>query len=122
VDDDRITRMLVKLLIEKEGYEVLDGENGRQAIEIAVRERPDLLVMDLMMPDMDGYEAIARIRENVSLATLPIMVLTAENGPGIEERVLELGADDYVVKPFEAPVLISRVRAMFRRAARAMVA
>ena len=115
VDDDRITRMLVKLLIEKEGYEVLEGENGRQAIEIANRERPDLLVMDLMMPDMDGYEAIAKIRANVSLAALPIMILTAEDGPGIEERVLELGADDYVVKPFEAPVLISRVRAAFRR-------
>lgn len=115
VDDDRITRMLVKLLIEKEGYEVLEGANGRQAIEIAIRERPDLLVMDLMMPDMDGYEAIERIRQNVALATLPIMILTAEDGPGIEERVLELGADDYVVKPFEAPVLISRVRAAFRR-------
>lgn len=107
--------MLVKLLIEKEGYEVLEGANGRQAIEIAVHDRPDLLVMDLMMPDMDGYEAIGRIRQNVALATLPIMILTAEDGPGIEERVLELGADDYVVKPFEAPVLISRVRAAFRR-------
>lgn len=119
VDDDRITRMLLKLLIEKEGYEVLEGENGRQAVEIANRERPDLLVMDLMMPDMNGYEAIERIRQNLSLATLPVMILTAEDGPGIEERVLELGADDYVVKPFEAPVLISRVRAAFRRIQRA---
>jgi type IV pilus assembly protein PilB len=115
VDDDRITRMLVKLLIEKEGYEVLEGENGRQAIEIAHRERPDLLIIDLMMPEMDGYQAIEHIRKDVSLSTLPVMVLTAEDGPGIEERVLELGADDYVVKPFEAPVLVSRVRAAFRR-------
>ena len=119
VDDDRITRMLVKLLIEKEGYEVLEGENGRQAIDIAHRERPDLLVIDLMMPDMDGYQAIEHIRHDVSLSTLPVIVLTAEDGPGIEERVLELGADDYIVKPFEAPVLISRVRAAFRRIQRA---
>jgi CheY-like chemotaxis protein len=122
VDDDRITRMLLKLLIEKEGYEVLEGENGRQAVEIANRERPDLLVMDLLMPDMDGYEAIAHIRQNVSLATLPVMILTAEDGPGVEMKVLEMGADDYMIKPFEPPVLIARVRAMLRRAGRAMVA
>ena len=122
VDDDRITRMLVKLLIEKEGYEVLEGENGRQAIDIAHRERPDLLVIDLMMPGMDGYQAIEHIRHDVSLSTLPVIVLTAEDGPGIEERVLELGADDYIVKPFEAPVLISRVRAAFRRIQRTAAA
>ncbi|HKY20131.1 MAG TPA: type II/IV secretion system protein [Vicinamibacterales bacterium] len=115
VDDDRITRMLVKLLLEKEGYEVLEGENGRQAVDIAHRERPDLLVIDLMMPDMDGFQAIEHIRHDVSLSTLPVLVVTAEDGPGIEERVLELGADDYIVKPFEAPILISRVKAAFRR-------
>lgn len=119
VDDDRITRMLLKLLLEKEGYDVLEGENGRQAVDIVHRERPDLLVIDLMMPDMDGFQAIEHIRHDVSLSTLPVLVLTAEDGPGIEERVLDLGADDYIVKPFEAPVLISRVRAAFRRSQRA---
>lgn len=122
VDDDRITRMLVKLLLEQEGYEVLEGENGRHAVEIAHRERPDLLVIDLLMPEMDGYQAIECIRRDVSLATLPVMVLTAEDGPGIEHRVLEMGADDYVIKPFEAPVLLSRVHAAFRRLERAVAA
>jgi type II secretory ATPase GspE/PulE/Tfp pilus assembly ATPase PilB-like protein/ActR/RegA family two-component response regulator len=115
VDDDRITRMLVKLLLEREGYEVLEGENGSQAIEIANRERPDLLIIDLMMPEMDGYQALEKLRSNVSLLALPVMVLTAESGPGIEHRVLELGADDYIIKPFEPAVLLSRVRATFRR-------
>jgi type IV pilus assembly protein PilB len=115
VDDDRITRMLVKLLLEREGYEVLEGENGQQAVEIAHREHPDLVIIDLMMPEMDGYQAIEKIRSDLTLATLPVMVLTSEDGPGIELRVLELGADDYVIKPFEAPVLLSRVRATFRR-------
>jgi type IV pilus assembly protein PilB len=115
VEDDRLTRMLVKLLLEHEGYEVLEGANGRQAVEIALRERPDLLLIDLLMPEMDGYEAIEHIRRNVSLATLPVIVLTAEVGPGVERRVLEIGADDYMLKPFEAPVLISRVAAAFRR-------
>jgi type IV pilus assembly protein PilB len=121
-DDDRITRMLVKLLLEREGYEVLEGENGAQAVEIARRERPDLLIIDLMMPEMDGYEAIEKLRRDVSLATLPVMVLTAEDGPGIELRVLEMGADDYMIKPFEAEILLSRVRAAFRRQERAVAA
>ena len=121
-DDDRITRMLIKLLLEKEGYEVFEGENGRQAVEIARRERPDLLIIDLLMPEMDGYQAIERIRRDVSLATLPVVVLTSEDGQGIEHRVLEMGADDYMIKPFEPPVLLSRVRAAFRRAERAVMA
>jgi CheY-like chemotaxis protein len=115
VEDDRITRMLVRLLLEREGYEALEGENGAHAVELARRERPDLLMIDLLMPEMDGYQAIERIRHDVSLATLPIIVLTSEDGPGVEHRVLEMGADDYMIKPFEPPVLLSRVAAAFRR-------
>jgi len=114
-DDEPITRMLVKLLLERENFEVLEAANGRQAVEIATRERPDLLIADLNMPEMDGYEAIARLRRDMTLATLPIMVLTSEEGPGVERRVLELGADDYILKPFDPAVLLSRVHAVFRR-------
>lgn len=114
-DDEPITRMLVKLLLERENFEVLEAANGEQAVEIAVREHPDLLLMDLNMPQMDGYEAIARLRRDFTLATLPIVVLTSEEGPGVERRVLELGADDYILKPFEPTVLLSRVNAVFRR-------
>jgi CheY-like chemotaxis protein len=114
-DDDPINRMLVKLLLEKEQYDVLEAANGRQAIEIAVRERPDLLLVDLNMPELDGYQTISELRGRVELATMPILVLTAEDGPGVEHRVLDLGADDYIVKPFDAAVLISRVHAVFRR-------
>jgi DNA-binding response OmpR family regulator len=115
VDDDRVTRMLVRLLLEKEGYEVVEGENGTQAIELAMREKPNLLVIDLLMPQMDGYEAIAHIRRQPLLATLPVMVLTSEAGAAVEQRVLELGADDYLAKPFEPALLIARIRASFRR-------
>jgi CheY-like chemotaxis protein len=114
-DDDAITRMLVKLLLEREKYEVLEAANGRDCVEIATRERPDLLIVDLNMPEMDGYEAIANLRKDLSLAMLPIIVLTSEEGPGIEHRVLELGADDYMLKPFDPDVLLSRVNAVFRR-------
>ena len=72
-------------------------------------------MIDLNMPEMDGYEAIGRLRSELSLATLPILVLTSEEGPGVERRVLELGADDYIIKPFDPEVLLSRVNAVFRR-------
>jgi type IV pilus assembly protein PilB len=114
-DDEPITRMLVKLLLERENFDVLEAANGKQAIDIATRERPDLLIVDLNMPEMDGYEVIARLRRDVTMATLPIMVLTSEEGPGIEHRVLELGADDYIIKPFDPGVLLSRVNGVFRR-------
>ena len=114
-DDEPITRMLVKLLLEKADFEVLEAANGRDAVEIAAREHPDLVLIDLNMPEMDGYEAIARMRKDMSLATMPILVLTSEEGPGVERRVLQLGADDYIMKPFNPDVLLSRVNAVFRR-------
>jgi type IV pilus assembly protein PilB len=114
-DDEPITRMLVKLLLEREQYEVLEATNGQQAVEIATREHPDLVMIDLHMPEMDGYEAIARLRKDFTLSTMPVIVLTAEDGPGVEHRVLQLGADDYVIKPFDPAVLLSRVQAVFRR-------
>jgi DNA-binding response OmpR family regulator len=73
------------------------------------------MIADLNMPEMDGYEAIARLRRDFAMATMPIMVLTSEEGPGVERRVLELGADDYVIKPFDPGVLLSRVHGVFRR-------
>jgi CheY-like chemotaxis protein len=113
-DDEPITRMVVKLLLEKHQYKILEATNGRDAVEIATRERPDLLVIDLNMPEMDGYEAIARLRRDMSLAMMPILVLTGEEGP-VERLLLQLGADDYLVKPFNPEVLVSRVNAVFRR-------
>ena len=115
VDDDAITRMLVKLLLEREHFEVLEAGNREQAVAIAARTHPDLMIIDLNMPEVDGYSAIARIRRDLSLVAMPILVLTSEDGPGVEQRVLDLGADDYTVKPFEAGVLLARVQAMLRR-------
>ncbi len=115
VDDDRIMRLVMKLLLEKNGFDVIEGQNGMHAVELARRERPDLLILDLMMPEMDGFQALDRIRRDVALTMMPVMVLTAENGPGAERRVLELAADDYVVKPFDPDVLLARVQGVFRR-------
>jgi DNA-binding response OmpR family regulator len=84
-------------------------------VEIARRERPDLLLIDLNMPEMHGYQAIAQARKEQGLKTMPIVVLTSEDAPGVERRVLELGADDYIIKPFDADVLLAPVHAVFRR-------
>jgi type II secretory ATPase GspE/PulE/Tfp pilus assembly ATPase PilB-like protein/ActR/RegA family two-component response regulator len=118
-DDDRMIRLIMKMLLEKEGYKVLEAENGAVAMETARRERPDLMFVDLQMPDMDGYQVLEMVRADESLASTPVLVLTSETSSAVETKVLELGADDYVIKPFEPEVLLSRMRAAFRRVTRA---
>jgi CheY-like chemotaxis protein len=114
-DDEGVTRLLIKRLLEQENFEVLEAQNGDEAVALITRERPDLVLLDLNMPIMDGYEAIHHLRHNPSLMGLPIIVLTAEDGQTVERRVLTMGADDYMIKPFEGPVLLSRVNAVFSR-------
>ena len=114
-DDEPITRTLVRLLLERDGYSVVEAENGHQAVELAVRHTPSLIVMDLNMPTMDGYEAISRIRRVPGLESTPIVVVTMEDSAKAADQVLALGADDYIMKPFEPSVLTARVKAAFRR-------
>jgi len=114
-DDEPITRMLVRLMLEREDYEVLEAGNGREAVEIVARERPDVLLIDLNMPEMDGEAAIVHLRRAPVPVTIPIIVLTSDTESRVERRVLDLGADDYITKPFDPAVLLSRVQAVFRR-------
>jgi two-component system response regulator ResD len=114
-DDEPITRTLVRLLLERDGYSVIEAHNGQEAVELALRHTPSLIVMDLNMPTMDGYEAIAQIRRVDGLESTPIVVVTMEDGAKVADQVLALGADDYIMKPFEPAVLTARVKAAFRR-------
>jgi type IV pilus assembly protein PilB len=114
-DDEPITRTLVKLLLERDGYSVIEAQNGQEAVDLAVRHIPSLIVMDLNMPKMDGYEAISQIRRVQGLEATPIVVVTMEDGAKVADQVLALGADDYIMKPFEPAVLTARVKAAFRR-------
>jgi type II secretory ATPase GspE/PulE/Tfp pilus assembly ATPase PilB-like protein/ActR/RegA family two-component response regulator len=114
-DDEPITRTLVKLLLERDGYTVIEAQNGQEAVELAVRHTPQLIVMDLNMPKMDGYEAISQIRRVQGLESTPIVVVTMEDSAKVADQVLALGADDYIMKPFEPSVLTARVKAAFRR-------
>ncbi len=112
VDDERKIRELVRLYLEHEGYSVLVAESGRNALETAQRARPDLLVLDLMLPDLPGEEVARSIRAR---SDVPIIMLTARAGE--EDRIngFRAGADDYMTKPFSPRELVVRVEAVLRR-------
>ena len=114
-DDSVVARMTTKHILEREGFDVIEATNGEHAIEIAERERPDLLLIDLNMPVMDGFQAIHFLRTHSKMTALPIIVITAEEGDSVERRVLELGANDYIIKGYEPAVLLARVNAVFNR-------
>lgn len=116
VEDERDIAALVAYHLTKEGYRVRTAESGPEALEAAVAERPDLLVLDLMLPGFSGYEVLAEVRKRPELADVPVIVLTARRDEADRIRGLELGADDYVTKPFSPRELVLRVAAVLRRA------
>lgn len=114
VDDDvRILRMM-KRMLELEGFQVIVANNGDMALKSFDRETPDLVLLDIMMPDMDGYTVCQRIRE---FSQVPIIMVTARGDDKEKVEGLDIGADDYVTKPFSASELAARVRAVLRRIA-----
>ncbi|MEM7127177.1 MAG: response regulator transcription factor [Chloroflexota bacterium] len=114
VDDKANVRRLVKEYLTEEGYQVLTAENGRDALFVARSEKPDLILLDIMMPEMGGYEFISLYRQE---SNTPIICLTAKLEESDKVIGLELGADDYVTKPFGMRELVARVRAVLRRGA-----
>jgi len=110
-DEERIVR-LIRLNLEQDGFLVVDAFTGRQAMEKLRQALPDLILLDVMLPDLDGFEVLRMIRENHDV---PIIMLTAKTEEDDRVRGLELGADDYVTKPFSPRELVSRVRAVLRR-------
>lgn len=115
VDDEPRFVRLVEANLMTEGFEVLKAKNGQQAIDLVASEQPDLVLLDVMMPEIDGFEACQRIRE---FSAVPIIMLTAKGQEDQRVQGLNLGADDYVVKPFSATELLARVRAVLRRSKR----
>ena len=112
VDDDVHIVEIVQAYLEKDGYRVLTAFDGRRALEIAARERPALLILDLMLPEMSGWDVMRALRPT---SQVPVIMLTARDDPTDKVVGLELGADDYVVKPFDPKELLARVRAVLRR-------
>jgi DNA-binding response OmpR family regulator len=113
VDDEKRLVSLVESYLTQEGFRVLGAYNGRDALMLARREKPDLIVLDVMMPEMDGYEFIRRHRADQDT---PIILLTARVDDDEKVVGLEVGADDYITKPFRPRELVARVRAVLRRA------
>ncbi len=111
-DEPRYVRLMEANLIS-EGYQVLKASNGQEAVETVADQRPDLVLLDIMMPILDGFGACERIRE---FSNVPIIVVTAKGEERDRVRGLDLGADDYIVKPFSATELLARVRSVLRRA------
>jgi len=116
VDDDREIVRLLSAYLEQNGFQVFKAYDGEHALQILRRERPDLVVLDLMLPDRDGWELTRIVRSDPSLAPTPILMLTARVEDHDKIAGLELGADDYVTKPFNPREVVARVRAVLRRA------
>jgi DNA-binding response OmpR family regulator len=110
-DDPQLLRLLTRSL-EFEGYEVLSARNGQQALELIEAHAPDLVLLDVMMPRMDGFTVCQRVRE---FSAVPIIIVTARGQDEDKIRGLDLGADDYLTKPFSVDELLARVRAVLRR-------
>jgi len=116
VEDERPMRTVLRDVLERQGYRVLLAEDGAAALEIALREQPDLIVLDIMMPRLDGLAVCAELRR--LSRPVPVLMLTAKGTVADRVRGLDVGADDYLVKPFSREELLARVRALLRRAIR----
>jgi DNA-binding response OmpR family regulator len=114
-DDDPDILALVSFRLERAGYEVVQARNGEEAVEVALARRPDLAVIDVMMPRIDGYEATRQLRQQEETSRMPIILLTARVQEEDIARGFDAGADDYVRKPFSPQELGSRVQAALGR-------
>ena len=115
VDDERSIRRFLRVGLESAGYTALEAADGREGLVLAASARPDIMILDLGLPDMSGFDVIERLRE---WTELPVLVLTVQDQEDDKVRALDLGADDYVTKPFGMPEFLARVRAALRHAGR----
>jgi DNA-binding response OmpR family regulator len=114
-DDEEDVRELVTYRLTRSGYRVIGAGDGQEALELATERTPDLMVLDVMMPKLDGYELTRRVRAEASLRSIPVILLTARSQETDVDRGFEVGADDYLKKPFNPDELVARVRAVLGR-------
>jgi two-component system, OmpR family, alkaline phosphatase synthesis response regulator PhoP len=115
VEDEATIAQLLKLYLEKDGFRTAIAKTGHECLTLIKTDRPDMVILDLMLPEMDGLEICKKIRSAPDTALLPVLMLTARAEESDTIIGLELGADDYVTKPFSPKVLVTRVKALFRR-------
>jgi two-component system, OmpR family, KDP operon response regulator KdpE len=112
IDDELSIRRMLQVLLEGAGHTMISADDGSHGLHALALEKPDLLILDLGLPDMDGLEVLRRLRE---WSTVPVLILSARPDPADKVSGLDLGADDYLTKPFDAPELLARLRALLRR-------
>jgi two-component system cell cycle response regulator len=113
-DDEPINRMLIQRRLERAGYQVLTAQNGREAVEMALEALPDLIILDVMMPEMDGLQACGLIKSSATTRDIPVIFLSARDETEVKVSGLSLGANDYISKPFKAEELLARVDVALR--------
>lgn len=116
IDDDQAIAELIKVNLDLLGHQVSTANDGMKGLALAQQNRPDLIVLDVMMPDLDGFTVCQRLRQNSATAGIPVLMLTALGMTKDKVKGFDSGADDYLTKPFEIPELQVRVRALLRRA------
>lgn len=112
VEDEKKMRILLRDYLKREGYEVIEAENGRQALKVFEESQPDLMILDIMMPELDGWTVCREIRKE---SHVPIIMLTAKSQDSDELLGFELGADEYITKPFKPGILVARIKAIVKR-------
>jgi DNA-binding response OmpR family regulator len=115
VDDEIYIVHILEFTLTMEGYEVLTAADGEEALRKIEQDRPDLVVLDIMMPKLDGYEVCRRLRQDDEFRSLPVILLSAKGRPIDRETGLEVGADDYIVKPFSPRRLLEKIRELLER-------
>lgn len=113
IDDEQQIRRLLRIVLEEDHYRVLESDSGKQGLSDVALRRPDVVLLDLGLPDMDGLAVLKRLRE---WSHVPVLILSVRDGPEDKVAALDAGADDYVTKPFESAELLARLRAIQRRA------
>jgi two-component system alkaline phosphatase synthesis response regulator PhoP len=116
VEDEKDIIKMLDYNLKKEGFRVIDARDGEDALDLAVGEHPDLILLDLMLPGIDGLEVCKALKKTAKTALIPIIMLTAKSQESDKVVGLELGADDYITKPFSPRELIARIKAVLRRA------
>jgi CheY-like chemotaxis protein len=109
IDDERNVAHVMRLLLEQRGHEVIVAEDGSRGIATAQRQSPDIIILDLMMPVMDGFAALEGLRADARTASVPVVVVTALLGEQVEQRCYQMGAKHFIRKPFDAGILIGAI-------------
>jgi len=122
VDDEKYVVELIKDILESAEYRVIPAYNAKEALERVYSESPDLILLDILMPEVDGYQVCREIREDLLLSNIPIIMLTVKGAEKDEIKGLGIGADDYIIKPFRPGVLLARVRMVLKRTLRGLEA